>query len=111
MVTRLRVAALADVHGNSWALEAVLADLAERRVDRVVNPGSVGLPAYCYDSPRSHAMEAGSPHARYAIVDLDDARCRVEQIAVPYDWETAARTAATNGRHDWATWLRTGRAG
>ena len=30
MVTRLRVAALADVHGNSWALEAVLADLAER---------------------------------------------------------------------------------
>ncbi|MEO1088081.1 MAG: metallophosphoesterase family protein, partial [Acidobacteriota bacterium] len=35
----------------------------------VLNPGSVGLPAYTDVSPYPHAMEAGSPHARYAIVE------------------------------------------
>ena len=77
---------------------------------QVVNPGSVGLPAYRDDSPCPHAMEAGSPHARYAIVELTAAGWRVEEIAVPYGWEAAARTAAANGRPDWAGWLRTGRA-
>jgi diadenosine tetraphosphatase ApaH/serine/threonine PP2A family protein phosphatase len=76
----------------------------------VVNPGSVGLPAYRDDAPCPHAMEAGSPHARYAIVEVTPGGCRVELIAVPYDWDTAARTAAANGRPDWAEWLRTGRA-
>jgi len=75
----------------------------------VVNPGSVGLPAYRDGSPYPHAMEAGSPHARYAIVELTPGGCRVELIAVPYDWDTAARAAAANGRPDWAEWLRSGR--
>lgn len=35
----------------------------------VVNPGSVGWPAYDDDHPHPHVMEAGSPHARYAIAD------------------------------------------
>ncbi len=34
-----------------------------------VNPGSVGLPAYTDDAPWPHAMEAGSPHARYAVLE------------------------------------------
>ena len=34
----------------------------------LVNPGSVGLPAYRDDLPFPHAMEAGSAHARYSIV-------------------------------------------
>jgi diadenosine tetraphosphatase ApaH/serine/threonine PP2A family protein phosphatase len=33
----------------------------------VVNPGSVGIPAYDDDLPYQHVMEAGSPHARYAV--------------------------------------------
>jgi hypothetical protein len=35
----------------------------------VVNPGSVGWPAYDDDRPAPPVMEAGSPHARYAVVD------------------------------------------
>lgn len=76
----------------------------------VVNPGSIGLPAYSDDAPWPHAMEAGSPHARYAILEEMATGRRVEHVAVPYDWETAASTAQRNGRPDWAEWLRTGRA-
>lgn len=72
----------------------------------VMNPGSVGLPSYRADAPYPHAMESGSPHARYAVV----AGSRIEHVAVPYDDESAADCAARNGRHDWARWLRTGRA-
>jgi putative phosphoesterase len=76
----------------------------------IVNPGSVGLPAYCDELPVVHAMENGSPHARYAIVERADSDWRVEHLAVPYDWEAASRAAEHNGRTDWAGWLRTGRA-
>jgi predicted phosphodiesterase len=76
----------------------------------VVNPGSVGLPAYSDDAPWPHAMEAGSPHARYAVLEETDAGWRVEQVAIPYDWEAAASTARRNGRPEWTEWLRTGRA-
>lgn len=34
----------------------------------VVNPGSVGLPAYQDDEPVPNAVETGSPDARYAVV-------------------------------------------
>lgn len=74
----------------------------------VVNPGSVGLPAYDHDWPYAHVVENGSPDARYAIVGDDGT---VELRAVPYDHETAARRAEANGRGDWADALRTGRVG
>ena len=76
----------------------------------VVNPGSVGLPAYDDGRPYPHAMEAGSPHARYAIVERGaDGAWSVEAITVAYNWETAAATAEARGRPDWAIALRTGR--
>ncbi len=77
----------------------------------IVNPGSVGLPAYCDDSPWPHSMEAGSPHARYSIVSLGAGEWSVEEISVVYDWDKAASLALVNGRSDWARWLRMGRAG
>lgn len=73
----------------------------------VVNPGSVGLPAYDDDTP-PHAMAAGTPHARYAIVSPDEIGWDVQFIAVEYDWEQAARMAKDNGRPDWAEWLGSG---
>lgn len=76
----------------------------------IVNPGSVGLPAYDDDRPYPHLVESGSPHARYAVVEKRDGRWSVELIAVAYDWERAARDAEANGRGDWARALRTGRA-
>ena len=77
----------------------------------IVNPGSVGLPAYADDAPFPHVMETGTPHARYSIVSKSGSGWRVEDIAVPYNWEAAAAVAEENGRADWAEWLRTGRAG
>lgn len=77
----------------------------------VVNPGSVGMPAFAADLPYPHVAEAGSPHARYTIVDDASGAWRAEPRQVGYDHETAARTAEANGRPDLAFTLRTGRAG
>jgi predicted phosphodiesterase len=75
----------------------------------VVNPGSVGLPAYRDRLPHPHPMEAGSPHARYSVVRRLRSGIAVESIAIPYDWQSAAATAAKNGRPDWAEYLASGR--
>lgn len=76
----------------------------------VLNPGSVGCPAYDDPTPPApHVSEAGSPFARYAIADIADgglAGC--EMIALPYDHEAAALQAEEAGRADWAHALRTG---
>lgn len=77
---------------------------------RVIDPGSVGLPAYADDAPFPHCMEAGSPEARYTILSRDGAGWQDERIAVPYDHDAAAAAAAGNGRPDWAAWLKSGRA-
>ena len=75
----------------------------------VVNPGSVGNPAYHATEPSTHVSESGAPHARFAIVHMTDA-VAVEHYAIAYDWEHAARRAEANGRADWAHALRTGQA-
>ncbi len=74
----------------------------------VVNPGSVGLPAYTDDAPVFHRAETGSPAARYALVERTAAGWTVEHVAVEYDHETPARLAAQRGRTDWEIALRSG---
>ena len=75
----------------------------------VINPGSVGCPAYT-DDTSPHVVEAGTPHARYAIVRVGRT-IDVEAIRVPYDWDAAAREVGQNGFPDWAYALRTGWTG
>lgn len=75
----------------------------------IVNPGSVGMPSYRDDKPVPHAMEAGSPHARYAILTRFPVGWSAELHAVPYDYEAAARQAEQNGRPATAFGVRTGR--
>jgi predicted phosphodiesterase len=75
----------------------------------VLNPGSVGWPAYDDDHPYPHVMEAGTPHARYAIADDASGQWRAEFRAVDYDWDRAAVIAEANSRPDVARALRTGR--
>lgn len=77
----------------------------------VVNPGSVGLPAYDDDHPHPHRVETGSPHARWALVERGEAGWSVQFHLSAYDWEAAARRAEDNGRGDWADALRTGCVG
>lgn len=76
----------------------------------VVNPGSLGLPGFRVTrAPHPHVSEARSPHARYAIVTLDEAgRDVAELIALPYDWDAAARRAEARNAPVWAHLLRTG---
>ncbi|TDR82960.1 metallophosphoesterase family protein [Paludibacterium purpuratum] len=37
----MKVAVVSDIHGNIWALEAVIADIARRQVDLVINAGDI----------------------------------------------------------------------
>ncbi len=76
----------------------------------IVNPGSVGLPAYTMETPVPYAMESGGPHARYALLRRKQNAWQVEHVQVPYAWEQAAQVARGNQRADWAQWLATGRA-
>ena len=85
--------------------------LAVRGEKLIVNPGSVGCPAYADDVPEAHIVESGSPHARFAIVRSSaGGALSVEWVAVPYDAEAAADEALANGFPDWASWIATGRA-
>jgi len=81
--------------------------LADSRM--IVNPGSVGCPAYRDDNPFEHAIESGSPQARYAIVEIRDGDIVAELVSVSYDWNAAAQEARSNGFPNWSVWIQTGR--
>ena len=74
----------------------------------VVNPGSVGLPAYDDDHPYPHVVENGVPHARYALLEKTRHGWQVTFCAVPYDHLAQARVAASRRFPDWAHALATG---
>lgn len=74
----------------------------------VVNPGSVGQPAYKDTTPFFHRMETGTPHARWALLERQDKGWRVEHHAEEYDWNAASAEALRNGRADWSQSLATG---
>lgn len=75
----------------------------------IVNPGSVGLPAYDDTHPYQHHIETGSPHARYAIAEKTAGGWHVALHSVMYDFESMAKLAESRQRLDWAVALRTGR--
>lgn len=75
----------------------------------VVNPGSVGMPCYRDRGAVPHVMEAGSPLARYAILQRDGAGWSAALHGVPYDYEIAARQAEAFGFPAFAFAARTGR--
>ncbi|MGE5627895.1 MAG: metallophosphoesterase family protein [Solirubrobacterales bacterium] len=76
----------------------------------VLNPGSVGLPAFKAENPYYHVMESGSFHTRYSVVTREAAQFKVENIALNYDYKAAAAMAAKNNRPDWEKAILTGRA-
>jgi putative phosphoesterase len=75
----------------------------------VVNPGSVGVPAYDDVDPVRYRMQTFSPHACYAIVEKNRAGWDVSLQRVAYDHRAAAEHARTLGRDDWAQGIATGR--
>ena len=76
----------------------------------VVNPGSVGMPAYADDNPVPHAIETGAPHARYAVVTRGSGgQWSAELRVLSYDWKRAAQQARDNNQPTVARWTATGR--
>lgn len=75
----------------------------------IVNPGSVGLPAYTDDEPVAHSMQSFSHHAAYAIVESTENNWAIQHIKVDYDYQKAAAQAKLRKRDDWAHFLSTGR--
>jgi predicted phosphodiesterase len=107
----------AEIEGRLGGLDAPLILCGHTHLPRIVtrpngrlivNPGSVGLPAYDDVLPEPHVVETGSPYARYAFLRKSDRHWLVELIAVPYDHCAAAERAIKNGRPDWEIALRTG---
>jgi len=75
----------------------------------ILNPGSVGLPAYLGNDKVRFAMESMTPNAKYALIYTDKNSINIAQINCSYDWNTASATARKNGREDWAQGLLYGR--
>lgn len=79
----------------------------------VLNPGSVGCPAYADQDPPAHVSETGSPFARYAVLTFEagDTPQHVvaDHIALPYDHAAAARRAEAAGYPGWSHALAQGR--
>ncbi|MGN6638845.1 MAG: metallophosphoesterase family protein [Mucilaginibacter sp.] len=75
----------------------------------ILNPGSVGLPAYLGNGEHRFAMESNTPHAKYAIVNADGDSINIEQVLCTYDWNKASEAARKNGNEKWAQFLLTGR--
>jgi putative phosphoesterase len=76
----------------------------------IVNPGSIGVPAYTDAEPFPHSVESGAPEARYAIAERGKNGWQIELHSVPYDHDAMASLAQQHGRADWAHWLATGYA-
>lgn len=55
-----------------------------------------------------HKVEAGSPDARYAIIEKAGAGWSVTFRNVPYDWAAMSWLAASRNRLEWAKALATG---
>ncbi len=75
----------------------------------IVNPGSVGLPAYTDDIPVRHSMQSFSPHTTYAMIENCGRGWSVQHIKVAYDYQKAVALAQQRNRADWAHFLATGR--
>jgi len=75
----------------------------------ILNPGSIGLPAYLGNGEYRFAMESMTPHAKYAIVKANGDAINVEQVHCTYDWQQASQAAKTNGSDKWAQFLLHGR--
>ncbi|MGG7519028.1 metallophosphoesterase family protein [Allorhizobium undicola] len=67
----------------------------------IVNPGSVGCPAYDDDLPVHHRVETGNALASYAILEKHANGWSVTFRAIPYDHHAMADLAAQRGRQEW----------
>lgn len=115
--SHVRAATLLEVDERLGRVEAELIACGHTHVPRsvrastgqlVVNPGSVGLPAYDDVHPYPHVIETGSPNARYAIIERLADTWVSTLIAVPYAHRAMAKLARARQRQDWARAVSSG---
>src|ERR1700739_653425 len=74
----MRIAAVSDIHGNLFALEAVLADIERRGVDLIVNLGDIVSGPLLPRETAARLMALGLPTIRgnheRQVLTLDPAR-------------------------------------
>lgn len=108
---------IAEVEQEATDIEASLILCAHTHLPRVVrlrdgrlvvNPGSVGCPGYRDTAPVEHVVEAGTPHACYAILERNGGGWQAAIRYVAYDSTRMAGLAARNGRPEWASVIATG---
>ncbi|WP_037940756.1 metallophosphoesterase family protein [Sulfurospirillum arcachonense] len=75
----------------------------------VINPGSVGLPAYNDDVPVKHTMQNYYPHASYAILEKSKFGWNVDFVKVAYDVKSAVESTKKRDRDDWVYYLKHGK--
>lgn len=75
---------------------------------QVLNPGSVGCPAYVDDTPVPHRVESGFPEASYALAETSAAGWDITFRRVAYDRRRLIARAGAAERGEWASALRTG---
>jgi len=115
--THVRAATLCEVDARLGQVDAEVIACGHTHVPRsmrastgqlIVNPGSVGLPAYDDNHPHPHVIETGSPDARYAIIERLDGTWVATHISVPYNHKSMAKLAHARGRPDWERALLSG---
>ena len=75
----------------------------------IVNPGSVGCPAYLDTRTEPHFVEqTGAPDARYAVVEERSGHWCADLIAVPYDSREMAVLARSKGADSWVQAVTSG---
>lgn len=113
----VRAATLEETQKGAANIDASLILCAHTHIPRsvrlpdgrlIVNPGSVGCPAYDDDTPVYHHMQTGTPNASYAIVEKQDDTWITTFRSIPYDHQRASALAAEHNRPDWARALSTG---
>ena len=113
----VRAASLAEVEREAVGIDASLILCAHTHIPRLVrlssgvvvlNPGSVGCPAYDDDAPVPHVVQTGTPNASYAIAEKRAGDWHVCFRSVPYDSTRMAQMAAQAGRMEWARAVATG---
>ena len=74
----------------------------------VVNPGSVGCPAYTDDLPEPHDVETGSPEACWAVIHRAGEGWEAEFRQTAYDTARMVAAAEHHGSETWAQAVATG---
>lgn len=113
----VRSAELDEIEASAGDINATLILCGHTHIPRVVrlrdgriilNPGSVGCPAYDNDVPVYHIMQTGTPNASYAIAEKTGNEWSFTFRSVPYDPSQMIERARSNGRDEWARALAAG---